>query len=89
MKDEVLKLKTKTQNGKVLKQEENQSKKKIARLEKKLQLARIQLSVAHSENSELRKAIDTMRLNKILYLQIRNDMVNSLRHPLLRTIFSN
>jgi hypothetical protein len=69
-------MKAKTRDGKALRDEEAAGKKTIARLEKKVQLARIQLSVAHSENSEVRKTIDAMRLNKTMYLQIRNDMVS-------------
>ena len=68
-------MKAKTRDGKSLRDEEAAGKKTIARLEKKVQLSRIQLSVTHTENSEMRKTIDEMRLNKTMYLQIRNDMV--------------
>ena len=75
MKQEILNMKAKTRDGQAFRDEEAAAKKTIARLEKKVQLSRIQLSVAHSENSEMRKNIDAMRLNKTMYLQIRNDMV--------------
>ena len=75
MKDDILAMKSKTRDGQLYRDEETAAKKTIARLEKKMQLTRIQLSVAHSENSDMRKGIDAMRLNKTMYLQIRNDMV--------------
>lgn len=75
MKEDILAMKSKTRDGQLYRDEEAAAKKTIARLEKKMQLSRIQLSVAHSENSDMRKSIDAMRLNKTMYLQIRNDMV--------------
>mmetsp|Transcript_34817 Transcript_34817/g.64946 ORF Transcript_34817/g.64946 Transcript_34817/m.64946 type:complete len:281 (-) Transcript_34817:142-984(-) len=78
MKEDILAMKSKTRDGQLYRDEEAAAKKTIARLEKKMQLTRIQLSVAHSENSDMRKSIDAMRLNKTMYLQIRNDMVTEL-----------
>jgi hypothetical protein len=78
MRQEIYNMKAKTRDGKALRDEEAAGKKTIARLEKRVQLSRIQLSVAHSDNSEMRKNIDAMRLNKTMYLQIRNDMVSEL-----------
>ena len=78
MRQDIYNMKAKTRDGKALRDEEAAGKKTIARLEKRVQLSRIQLSVAHSENSEMRKNIDAMRLNKTMYLQIRNDMVSEL-----------
>ena len=68
-------MKSKTRDGKTFRDQEAATKKTIARLEKKVQMSRIQLSVSHSENGEMRKNIDALRLNKAMYLQIRNDMV--------------
>lgn len=76
MQQEIYNMKAKTRDGKALRDEEAACKKTIARLEKRVQLSRIQLSVTHTENSEMRKNIDEMRLNKTMYLQIRNDMVS-------------
>lgn len=75
MQQEIFHMKAKTRDGKAFRDEEVAAKKTIARLEKKVQLSRIQLSVAHSENCDMRRDIDAMRLNKTMYLQIRNDMV--------------
>jgi hypothetical protein len=59
-----------------MREEENMYKKTIHRLEKNAQAAKIKLSVTHSENSEQRTAIDNLRRNKVLFLQIRNDLVS-------------
>lgn len=61
-----------------MKEEEAGYKKTIARLEKNLQMARIKLSVVHSENMDCRHQIDAMRRDKVLYLQIQNDLVSLL-----------
>lgn len=60
-----------------MKEEEAMYKKTIARLEKNLQMARIKLSVAHSDNMDARHQIDSMRRDKVLYLQIQTDLVGS------------
>ena len=75
MRQEIFNLKARTRDGQAFKDEEAAARKTIARLEKKVQMSKIQLSVAHAENGELKRGIDAMRLNKTMYLQIRNDMV--------------
>ena len=55
MRQEIYNMKAKTRDGKSLRDEEAAGKKTIARLEKKVQLSRIQLSVSHTENSEMMK----------------------------------
>lgn len=78
IKKDVFDMKNRTRDGKAMRDEEAACKKAIARLEKKVQKARIQLSVAHTENCDARKEIDAMRLNKVMYLQIRTDMSTEL-----------
>lgn len=73
-KNDVLSLKAATRGGAVMKEAQFAHKKALARLEKNLQMARIKLSVAHSENTDTRKQIDSLRRNKVLFLQIRRDL---------------
>ena len=71
-------LKAQTRSGDAMKEEEAGYKKTIARLEKNLQMSRVKLSVVHSENMDFRHQIDAMRRDKVLYLQIQNDLVGFL-----------
>jgi hypothetical protein len=76
-------LKAQTRSGDALKEEEAMFKKTISRLEKNLQMSRIKLSVSHSENMDCRNQIDSLRRDKVLYLQIQNDLVCFSSSPLL------
>jgi hypothetical protein len=71
----VFNLKAQTKGGVVSGTDQVMYKKTIERLEKKLQMSKIKLSVSHSENLDCRNQIDSMRRDKVLYLQILNDLV--------------
>jgi hypothetical protein len=77
LKADVLALRAATRSGDVKKEEEKNFKKTIHRIEKSVQMARIKYSVVHSENSDTRRRIDDTRKDKILYLQIKNNLVRS------------
>lgn len=68
-------LKAQTKGGVVSGADQVMYKKTIERLEKQLQMSKIKLSVSHSENLDCRHQIDSMRRDKVLYLQILNDLV--------------
>ncbi|CAE7537273.1 ODA1 [Symbiodinium microadriaticum] len=74
LKGEVLALRAATRSGDLKKEEEQNFKKTIARIEKSVQMARIKYSVIHSENTDTRKHIDDTRKDKILYLQIKTNL---------------
>ena len=67
-------LRAATRSGDLKKEEEQNFKKTINRIEKSVQMARIKYSVIHSENTDTRKLIDDTRKDKILYLQIKTNL---------------
>lgn len=65
-----------TRGGAVLVDDTMKYKKTIAKLEKTLQSLRIQLSKSNTENLNLKSKITDARTDKLLYLQIHQDMVS-------------
>jgi hypothetical protein len=51
------------------------NKKRIGRLEHQLQTSKIKLSVARNENAVMKKKVQDLRRDKLLHLQILNDLV--------------
>lgn len=58
-------------------EEEKVNKKELHRLEKQLQAAKIKLSVARKDNTEMKSKIDNLRKDKLMHMQIMNDMVRN------------
>jgi hypothetical protein len=52
------------------------NKKQLGRLEHHLQMSKIKLSVSRNENATLKKRIQELRRDKLLHLQILNDLVS-------------
>lgn len=70
----------KTNNGNITKTNDMNNKKLIARLEYQLQTSKVKLSTAKNDNMTYKGRIEDLRREKILQLQILNDLV----HPSLR-----
>lgn len=66
----------KTHNGNIVKEHANINKKQLGRLEHYLQMSKVKLSVAKNENSILKGRVQDLRRDKILHLQILNDLVS-------------
>lgn len=64
-----------TRGGAVIVDDTVKYKKEIAKFEKTLQTIRIQLSKSNTENINLKSKITDARTDKLLYLQIHNDLV--------------
>lgn len=52
------------------------NKKLIGRLEHHLQMSKIKLSVSRNENLAMKKRVQELRRDKLLHLQILNDLVS-------------
>jgi hypothetical protein len=72
----ILELQERTRGGAVAKEDEANFKRSISRLENSLQMSRIKLSVAHSDNVSSRTQIDALRQDKAMYLQIQRGIVS-------------
>jgi hypothetical protein len=68
----------KTKNGNIVKDHEVMNKKLLGRLEHQLQMAKIKLSTAKNENINLKGRVQDLRREKLLHLQILNDLVRTL-----------
>jgi hypothetical protein len=75
MKGMLREIQDKTQNGNIAKQHDILNKKLIARLECQLQASKVKLSTARNENIGYRNKVDDLRREKLLQLQILNDLV--------------
>ena len=74
----LLDLSNETRGLDVIIQDSYKFKKSIAKLEKALQTTKIALSKSRAENVEFRTKISNFRTNKLLFLQIYNDMLKEL-----------
>lgn len=70
-------LREQTQNGVIINEDDKVHRKRITRLEKQLQTAKIKLSVTRRDNHQAKLRIDGLRKDKLLHLQIKNDLVRS------------
>lgn len=73
----------KTNNGNITKTNDMNNKKLIARLEYQLQTSKVKLSTAKNDNMTYKGRIEDLRREKILQLQILNDLVRPrlIPHP--------
>lgn len=79
----------KTKNGTIVKEHDIVNKKLIGRLEHHLQMSKIKLSVSKNENLSMKKRVQVLRRDKLLHLQILNDLVSFIslnRLPALREV---
>lgn len=67
-------LREKTRNGVIVNEKEKVHKKRLQRLEKQLQAANIKLSIARRDNLAHKAKIDSLRKDKLLHMQIKEDM---------------
>lgn len=65
----------KTKNGNIVKDHEMMNKKLLGRLEHQLQMSKIKLSTAKNENISLKSKVQDLRREKLLHIQILNDLV--------------
>lgn len=65
----------KTKNGNIVKDHEMMNKKLLGRLEHQLQMSKIKLSTSKNENITLKAKVQDLRREKLLHLQILNDLV--------------
>ncbi|KAJ1418999.1 hypothetical protein B484DRAFT_400319 [Ochromonadaceae sp. CCMP2298] len=63
-----------TKNGSLIRDHDMLTKKHLGRLEHHLQMSKIKLSVAKNENVTLKKKVMDRRRDKLLHLQILNDL---------------
>lgn len=66
-----------TRNGSIVNEDDKTNRTNITKLEKKLQSAKIKLSVCRRDNSTQKMKIDKLRKDKLMHLQIKVDMVSS------------
>mmetsp|Transcript_8089 Transcript_8089/g.11360 ORF Transcript_8089/g.11360 Transcript_8089/m.11360 type:complete len:546 (+) Transcript_8089:13-1650(+) len=74
-KDNLTSLLEKTKSGAITKDVEISNQKVIGKVEHNLQMARIKLSIARNDNSNVKKKVDDLRKEKLLHVQILNDLV--------------
>jgi ribosomal protein L24 len=70
-------IRDKTKNGNIVKDHEITNKKQLIKLEHQLQMSKIKLSTAKNDNIRLRSRVEDRRREKMLHLQILNDLVKS------------
>lgn len=75
----------KTKNGNIVKDHEMMNKKLLGRLEHQLQMSKIKLSTAKNENISLKSKVQDLRREKLLHIQILNDLVRQ-NKPLYLTL---
>lgn len=71
-------IRDRTNNGTITKVNDINNRKLIARLEYQLQNANIKLSTARNDNSKFKTKVEDLRREKMLQLQILNDLVSTL-----------
>lgn len=69
-------LQDKTNNGQLVSAHHQQQQKLVTRREHSLQTAKVKLSTARSQNMTLKLKVDDLRREKMLQLQILNDLVS-------------
>lgn len=74
-KEQLLVLQAKTKNGKIVKEESAVQKRSIHKLEHQVEMAKTKLSAARGDNQKLKKKIDELRRDKLMYTQILRDLV--------------
>ena len=78
-KQRLRELEAKTQNGRIVKTEDVKHGRITTRLEKQIQMAKVKLSMAKTENIALKQKIDTTRRNKLIEFQILCSLVRQLQ----------
>ena len=78
-REELLEVKARTKSGKIVKEEGAVHQKGIVKLEHQVQMAKVKLSSARGQNMTLKKNIDQLRMDKLIFNQILKDCVSSLR----------
>lgn len=77
----------KTKNGNIVKDHEIMNKKLLNRLEYQLQTSKIKLSTSRNENINLKRRVEDLRREKLLHLQILNDLLKEASNARRRTKF--
>lgn len=77
----------KTKNGNIVKDHDVMNKKLMNRLEYQLQTSKIKLSTARNENINLKRRVEDLRREKLLHLQILNDLLKEASSARRRTKF--
>jgi hypothetical protein len=77
----------KTKNGNIVKDHDVMNKKLLNRLEYQLQTSKIKLSTARNENINLKRRVEDLRREKLLHLQILNDLLREASVARRRTKF--
>jgi hypothetical protein len=72
----LLELQNKTKNGCIIKEDDRVYTHKINRHEHSIQMAKIKLSVARSDNAVMKQKIDEARKDKIMHMQIIYNLEN-------------
>ena len=75
-KETLVAVKARTKNGKVVKEEGIAHSKLVHKIEHQVQMAKIKLSGSRGENMNLKKKIDQLRMDKLLYTKILQDSVS-------------
>ena len=70
-------LQDRTKNGTIVRDHDIAHQKLLGRLEHHLQMSKIKLSVSRNENITLKKRVQDLRRDKLLHLQILNDLVST------------
>lgn len=76
-----------TKNGQIVKDHEITNKKLLGRLEHQLQMSKIKLSTSRNENITLKHRVEDLRREKMLHLQILNDLLKEASNCKRRTKF--
>ena len=83
----LLDVKARTKSGKIVKEEGAVHQKGIVKLEHQVQMAKVKLSSARGHNMALKKSIDQLRMDKLIYNQILKDCVRILSNTLIIILF--
>lgn len=75
IKSKLRKVQDRTKNGNIVHENESMNKKLMHRLEHQLQQSKIKLSTARNENITLKNRVQDLRREKLLHLQILNDLM--------------
>jgi len=79
-KDNLYSLLEKTKSGSITKDFEISNQKVVGKVEHNLQMARIKLSIAKNDNSIAKRKVDDLRKEKLLHVQILNDLVSRMSY---------
>jgi hypothetical protein len=74
-KEQMKVVQIKTKSGGIVKDFEAVNQRQIGKMEHTLQMIKVKLSVAKNENSKLKKTVTEKRRDKMLQLQIQNDLM--------------